>query len=292
MGDCLEPMAIILPPEIQQLEIPQAIDARGTASDLGGTFTGADQIKRNQLEMARLAELDIINLNKSGQAENAGVRATGTSAVMGLDHDRAEKKAREDRRNAIDVQMLLALQNAQERSRILGQEIATLERGFEREHGDAWREIFANEILGPDETPIRGDDESLEDYRQRVEAALIDKMIDPETGEIRPEFKNHPDHAKAAEWAQKEWEKRQVDHFIDVQTDPNRSQSEKQASFEHHKTHATFNESRQVSQTETVEIGQDVTTMVAEKSDATRDRTTQGLGSGMAEQNRFLNPGQ
>ena len=238
----------------------------------------------------RLAELDIINLNKSGQAENVGVRATGAGASMATDRIATQKAKEKSRRDAVDVQMLLALQNAQERSRILGREIASLEQSFEERHGDAWREIFANEILGPDETPIRGENETLAAYRQRVEEALIDKMIDPSTGQIRPEYKNDPRHAETATWAMKEWEKRQVDRFIDVQTDPTRSQAERQASFEHHKTFATFNESRQVSQTNTASYGHNVTTMVAEKSDNNIDDVA-GVGtSGHEELNGFLNP--
>lgn len=75
-----------------------------------------------------------------------------------------------------------------------------MEEGFVSKYGDAWAEDLALEILEEDQIPQRRDGESIEDYRARVEEALIDEMID-ENGEIKVEYKDHPEYGDRAEWA-------------------------------------------------------------------------------------------
>lgn len=103
------------------------------------------------------------------------------------------------------------------RSAELGREIANWESQFEEQFGDAWAECIANEVLDPDEIPQRQEGESVEEYRARLESVLVATMIDPNTGEIRPEYADSP----YARWAQAQFEKGQVDEFIADVENPN-----------------------------------------------------------------------
>ncbi|WP_143742955.1 hypothetical protein [Maricaulis sp. W15] len=67
----------------------------------------------------------------------------------------------------------------------------------------------------------------MEDYRARLEDELIERMIDPETGQIRPEYANDPELSQYAEWAQARYDARVVDNAIDVLNDPNSTPEEK-----------------------------------------------------------------
>ena len=93
----------------------------------------------------------------------------------------------------------------------LDQQIADLEAGFEERHGDAWREELALMVLDEDEMPQREEGESLEDYRERLEEAITDKMIDPETGKVRPEYTNDPRYEEYIEWAEREHARREIE---------------------------------------------------------------------------------
>lgn len=84
----------------------------------------------------------------------------------------------------------------------LNREIAELEAGFEVEFGDAWREEIALRIFGEDDISQQRPGESIEDYRERLEKALIDEMLNPD-GSIKDKYKEHPALGKYAQWAQK-----------------------------------------------------------------------------------------
>jgi len=139
-----------------------------------------------------------------------------------------EKRSKDAKRLAANVLFLSLLEQHSAR---LGREIAEYEQRFEAEHGDAWRETIANEVLDPDEIPERQDGESMAEYRERLEAVLIEKMIDPDTGEIRPEYANNPETAEYAKWAKAEYDKAETDELIDVtreiENDPSLSTEEK-----------------------------------------------------------------
>jgi hypothetical protein len=105
------------------------------------------------------------------------------------------------------------------RSEELGRQIASMEKGFEAQYGDAWREHMANQILHPDVIPQREDGESMEDYRARLEKALIAEMLN-EDGTIKDEYQTGP-YAQWAVWAQKEFNKDYIDQKVEVLSDPN-----------------------------------------------------------------------
>jgi hypothetical protein len=86
--------------------------------------------------------------------------------------------------------------------RDINRDITALEKGFEAEFGDAWREEIALRIYDEDEIPKQRPDETIDDYRARLEKELVDKMLNPD-GSIKDKYKNDPQLRKYAEWAQK-----------------------------------------------------------------------------------------
>jgi hypothetical protein len=58
-------------------------------------------------------------------------------------------------------------------------DIAALARIFEAEFGDAWREEIALRVFDEDKIPRQRPDESVKDYRARLEKELAEKMINP-----------------------------------------------------------------------------------------------------------------
>jgi hypothetical protein len=81
-------------------------------------------------------------------------------------------------------------------------DIEELEAGFRARDGDAWREKLALKILDPDEIPQRLEGESIEEYRERLEPMLTDRMLDAD-GSIKAQYLNDPELSDYAQWAQK-----------------------------------------------------------------------------------------
>jgi hypothetical protein len=84
----------------------------------------------------------------------------------------------------------------------LRQDIEELEAGFRAREGDAWREKLALKILDADDIPQRRSDESMKDYRERLEPILIDQMLNAD-GSIKAQYLNDPELSDYAQWAQK-----------------------------------------------------------------------------------------
>jgi len=84
----------------------------------------------------------------------------------------------------------------------LKKDIEDMEKRFRERDGDAWREKLALKILDPDEIPQRREGESIEDYRERLEAILIDQMLNAD-GSIKAQYLNDPELSDYAQWAQK-----------------------------------------------------------------------------------------
>lgn len=137
-------------------------------------------------------------LHAAAVAENGGSGFILPSAQQTSEANPNSNAAKKKRQDHQQLQLTLA-QQARLLSEQLAQQIADMETAFEAEHGDAWREIIANKVM--DEVPERSDGESMEDYRKRLEDALIAAMID-EDGNIRPQYLNDPDKARYAQWAQ------------------------------------------------------------------------------------------
>ena len=74
----------------------------------------------------------------------------------------------------------------------LQKDMEGMEALFRERDGDAWREKLALNILDADDIPQRHEDESIEDYRERLEPLLIIKMLNPD-GSIKTQYLNDPD---------------------------------------------------------------------------------------------------
>ena len=108
------------------------------------------------------------------------------------------------RRASQDHLFLITLNNLHDQIAALGRDVDDAEKGFAERYGEAWREDLALKIVDKDLIPQRMDGESLEDYRERVEDVLMDELLD-ENGNIKPEYKDHPEYGEFAEWARDRW---------------------------------------------------------------------------------------
>ena len=105
------------------------------------------------------------------------------------------------RRASQDHLFLITLNNLHDQIAALGRDVDDAEKGFAERYGEAWREDLALKIVDKDLIPQRMDGESFEDYRERVEDVLMDELLDAK-GEIKPEYKDHPEYSEFAIWAQ------------------------------------------------------------------------------------------
>ena len=175
--------------------------------------------------MRRLKDSELIQEQQafqrqiSGAAADAGeiASAAGARRQMTEDADRQEK----DRKERMDREILLqTLDQAQAFADQRAMDAEALEAQFEARFGDAWREEIANRVLDPDEIPERQPGESMEDYRERLADELIERMIDPETGEIRAEFRDDPELRQYADWALARYDEREARSYIERRNDP------------------------------------------------------------------------
>lgn len=127
-----------------------------------------------------------------------GIRINGAELII-LRNQLADAS---NRRSASSHLFLITLNSLQDQIDALGREVDGMEDGFAARYGESWREDLANKILDEDIIPQRMEGESLEDYRERVEDALMAEMLD-ENGNIKPEYKDHPEYGEFAEWAKK-----------------------------------------------------------------------------------------
>ncbi|MEL6709051.1 MAG: hypothetical protein AAFP79_12285 [Pseudomonadota bacterium] len=123
------------------------------------------------------------------------------------------KRRREEQQRIV----LTLAEQAHRLSEQLGKQIAAMEHAFEAEMGDAWREQIANKVMDADDIPQRREGESMKDYRDRLKIVLITMMVDPETGEIKPEFTDNPETARYSEWAQAQHRKAMIDNASEAE---------------------------------------------------------------------------
>ncbi|HIG21764.1 hypothetical protein [Henriciella sp.] len=232
-------MAITLPQDIQDLEIPPGMDARGGDLSTRETFERAQKA-----DFAARDAQDLLQRQIRGVTELTGEQANTASAAHSAKNDAEEKKRRKQSSDALEMQMIL--NSMRERMAVLDGQIADFEAGFEAKYGDAWREIMANEILDPDEIPERQPGESMEDYRERLENDLIEEMLD-ENGKIKDEYKNDPEKRQWAQWAEAQHERREIGRDYDVLSDPSSPTEQREASLQNTREYG-FNESNQFDQ--------------------------------------------
>lgn len=170
--------------------------------------------------------------NTIADDKDAPVMLSGSQQARRETQSLEIKKRRRDEEHR--VQWTLAEQ-ARQLSEQLAQQIAQLEAAFEAELGDAWREEIANRVMSPDDIPQRKSGESMSDYRERLETALIAVMIDPATGQIRPEYANSddPNIQRYAAWAQAQYRKNRIENASQVELESLVEESRSWAGLKH-----------------------------------------------------------
>ncbi|WP_156313853.1 MULTISPECIES: hypothetical protein [unclassified Citromicrobium] len=216
------------PPDGGDASLPNSFHA--VSNPLASTLTDPN---------AQAALVETARQLENGQIESAPV-AVATRALTSR-QEQDKRKADQRRSDALFITML---DRARDWSRQLGEKIDTMEAGFEAEMGDAWREQIANRVMDPDEIPQRRDGESMEAYRERLEDALVEKMIDKKTGEIKPEYRDDPELRRYAEWAQARHQKRDVNAFIARRSDPDLTDAQRETMDTEFASSATFAELR------------------------------------------------
>jgi hypothetical protein len=206
---------------------------RAAAQGLGEGFLGS-AFDRSSLPDSDVSKIHTIAAFRE-EAELMGLKGGSVAGVqergMRLARNIQDAKSAESEKARRSADNVLFLNLLEQESARLGRNIAEMEATFEERYGDAWRETIANKVLDPDEIPERREGESMEDYRERLEDVLIEKMIDPATGEIRPKYASNPETAEYARWAKDQYDKAETDELIDVtrmiENDPNLSNDEK-----------------------------------------------------------------
>ncbi len=219
-----------------------------------------------QLFSHKASAIEGILSGSNGAGVSSGVAPVADAADMrGTDKERDRARKRDAHHNT--NMMVAMLNDAQALSDRLGRDIAEMEEGFEAKYGDAWREVIANDVFGADEVPQRRDGESMADYRERLEDELVAKMIDPETGEIRPEYADDPRYAEYAKWAKAQFDKSNAEHFIDVRNDPDSTQEQVDAAA----GKLNFNQAQQSDQE--LLVDSDNSKAIDKNTDVGRDQT-------------------
>ncbi len=149
-----------------------------------------DHGKSLQALMSDIKGLDLANLLGGRRALTSAAATMQTSTA-------AEKRAKQD---AEDWAFYLNLiQDGQVGHYIAGEifdnktdwEIFQVVAEIEAATGDSF-ENYARSILGEDNVPERLEDESNADYQRRVLKAITAEILDPYTGQIKPQYADDP----------------------------------------------------------------------------------------------------
>ena len=138
-------------------------------------------------------------------------------------NDETRKRAERSRKSTEDFVFLDTLQRARAASVRLAREVADIEKDYQAQYGDAWREHIAMEVFGEDEVPERKDGESVTEYRERLDREMVERMIDPATSKAKEEYADSP-HKR---WAEKRYRQMQVDSQLAIAEDESRPQAER-----------------------------------------------------------------
>jgi len=207
-------MAGELPQYIKELDIPAHQDARGSDLHCGATF---DRACGEAAFNAARQEQFVLDQGRDNNPDK-GVGSVILGNTGALQQAAQMAKAEEQRqKDNVDTQIILAALDNE--IAVLNAEIKEYESDFEAQYGDAWREIFANRILDPDSIPERKANESMEDYRERLEPLLIKEMLD-DKGKIKGEYRNDPEMSEWANWAKAQHDQQVKTRQRDVLLDP------------------------------------------------------------------------
>ena len=203
---------------------------------LGGSF---GESETDELAVNAVHKLALFKEN----AELLGLQGGSVESVqrrgkaLAKHSDEVRKRESEKAKSSGDDIVFLDLLDNQ--IRWLDGQIGDREREFAAEFGEEWREVLALKILDEDAIPERREGESMAEYRERLEQALIDEMLD-ENGNIKPEYKDHPEYGRYAEWAQWKYDRREAKTLKAEVSEPGLSDAEKLEKIDNYKETASY----------------------------------------------------
>ena len=130
-----------------------------------------------------------------------------TGAAIKVEHAQKSKKS------GIDAFWNALLLNMNNQLDWLDKQIEGHREYFQNKYGDEWRTVLGKSILDEDEFPERLPGETDEEYNQRLEDAMFDKIANPD-GTLKDEYKDHPDADRLALWAKDRHAREKVAGFI------------------------------------------------------------------------------
>lgn len=182
--------------------------AKPTRGDLRAEFrsTGVDLVDASNLDPAYTKERDEKRQDQARTEQvlvgmdNAEALLAGRRGLYGITAARDIQLAQEAREKAAsdDALFLLILNGADLAGFIAGElfddmsdtEISDIVAQVEAKTGKSFEE-YARTIIG-DEAAARRPGEGIADYNRRILKAVAEEVIDPLTGEIKPEYKDDP----------------------------------------------------------------------------------------------------
>ncbi len=242
----------------------------------GGEEADIRNAERTAQRMQQQEDYNIATMTAE-RAESTGRRGNGAAVV-----NHGEEKRRQDeqqRKENTDLQLqLAAMRTAENLATQAGAIARGYEEKFEAEFGTNWREDIALRVLDANEYPMRTAGESDADYNTRLEQKMIDKMIDPETGEIKDQYKDHSTLGQYAEWAKARNAELTALRTVDVLNDPNSTAQEKQQSIDNLDKFAEMREFDQEHERLTPTTEASVTTQIQDRTDDAMDHVAVDTG--------------
>jgi len=177
----------------------------------------------NRLRLHELSEKETYILQGQLSDSVSGVMERGAVASNAQSKQAQNHKSQKDK-TARFIELVEQIRASIEQ---MEADIRALEDLFEKRDGDAWREKLALKILGADNIPQQESDETIKEYRERLEILLIDQLLNPD-GSIKGEYIDHPELGDYARWAQKQFHHRNakaaVAELEDENTTPQRQE--------------------------------------------------------------------
>ena len=130
-----------------------------------------------------------------------------------------ETLAREKKRKQEESDLIVMLDVLRRHLERFEAAVAAFEVRFEEQFGDAWREQIALEVLGADAIPQQRESESINEYRERLEAYLIAEMLHPD-GSMKGRYRDDANTGDYAQWAQTRFYENRAKSLVQELEDP------------------------------------------------------------------------
>ena len=192
--------------------------------EIARIFSKHAAFKENALQMGQLG------------GSVAGYQSKSASAFQNFNKQMLKRMSEGKTPKMFDMVMHIALMDGINRQiSDLGAAMEQTEESYAETFGEDWREQFALEILDPDDIPQRQSGESMDDYRERLEVALMKEMLN-EDGSIKEEYKDDP---RASEWAQVKFDRERLQKLEQDLSNPSLSDEERQRLIEEYNQSGT-----------------------------------------------------